>query len=68
MQTNASTADKSGKVLNKWFNEIVKLYKPTRKQDLNIVKGNFNAKVGAGKVTDLVGKYRVGKRNEQSNN
>lgn len=37
----------------------------TKKIDSNIIMGDFNAKFGRGKVTDVIGGYGLRKRNER---
>lgn len=48
-----------------FYDEVKELLKLTKKHDVNIIMGDFNAKIGRGRVEGLVGSYGLGERNER---
>lgn len=65
IQTYAPTADKSTVELETWYSEVEKLIKMTKKQDLTFILGDFNAKLGKGEASGLVGNFGLGERNDR---
>ncbi|XP_072392530.1 uncharacterized protein [Diabrotica undecimpunctata] len=65
IQVYAPTADKSDDILEEWYEDLQKLMKLTKKEDINIVLGDFNAKIGRGKFQNIVGEYGLGERNKR---
>ncbi|XP_060531503.1 uncharacterized protein LOC132705089 [Cylas formicarius] len=65
IQTYAPTADKSTNELEAWYTELEELIKVTKKQDLTVIMGDFNAKIGQGRLSDLVGEFGLGDRNNR---
>ncbi|XP_060533802.1 craniofacial development protein 2-like [Cylas formicarius] len=65
IQTYAPTADKSTDELEAWYTKLEELIKVTKKQDLTVIMGDFNAKIGQGRVSDLVGEFGLGDRNDR---
>ena len=65
IQVYALTADKTPDELEQWYEDVEKLLSLTKKQDLNIVMGDFNAKIGQGRVAGLIGDFGLGERNER---
>ncbi|XP_045471791.1 craniofacial development protein 2-like [Harmonia axyridis] len=57
IQTYAPTADKPTAELEAWHKELEELIKVIKKEDLNFIMGDFNAKIGQGRVLYLVGDY-----------
>lgn len=45
--------------------EVKELLKLTKKHEVNIIMGDFNAKIGKGTFGGLVGSYDLGQRNER---
>lgn len=67
IQVYAPTADKSDEEIEEFYSQIQEISKSVKKQDINIIMGDFNAKVGAGKVKDVAGEYGLGARNDRGN-
>lgn len=65
VQVYAPTADKSDSEIEKFYEDIDQITRSIKKQDLNIYLGDFNAKLGEGRVLDIVGDYGLGVRNER---
>lgn len=65
IQIYAPTADKSIQELENWYKSLDSLLKTTKKNDINIIMGDFNAKIGKGSVLDIVGNFGLGERNER---
>lgn len=61
----APTADKPEEEVEDFYEEITRLLKLTKKEDINIVLGDLNAKVGSNRVADIVGPFGIGDRNER---
>ena len=56
---NASTEEK----LEEFYEELGKCKKECKDHEVNIVMGDFNAKVGRGRLTDMVGSEGLGEMN-----
>jgi len=65
IQVYAPTASKSDQEIEDFYSQLKQLGTSTKKHDINIVMGDFNAKVGKGKVADIIGDYGLGTRNER---
>ncbi|GFO02811.1 retrovirus-related pol polyprotein from type-1 retrotransposable element r2 [Plakobranchus ocellatus] len=65
IQVYAPTANSNDEDLDKFYNELDTAKTQSKSQDPPIIMGDFNAKVGTEKVDDIVGKHRLGIRNEQ---
>lgn len=65
IQIYAPTADKADQEIEEFYNGIDILLRTTKKADTTIILGDFNAKVGKGKVGEYVGEYGLGDRNER---
>lgn len=65
IQVYAPTADAVDEEIEAFYDEVKDLLKFTRKHDINVIMGDFNAKLGSGKCGDLVGPFGLGKRNER---
>lgn len=59
------TADKSEDKIKEFYDHIKKVLKYTKKNELIIIMGDFNAKVGNGKKDNIVSKHDLGERNER---
>ncbi|XP_060518450.1 uncharacterized protein LOC132697173 [Cylas formicarius] len=60
----APTLDKSEEEIESFYEDIKQLLKYTKPHDLNIIQGDFNAKVGKGEVIrGVVGPWGLGERN-----
>lgn len=65
IQVYAPTKDKPEAEILQFYSDIKLLLKTTRKNEVNIIMGDFNAKVGKGRVEEIVGNYGLGDRNER---
>lgn len=65
IQVYAPTADKSDEDLELFYQQIDKALKVTKSNEINILMGDFNAKVGRGRVENIVGSYGLGERNNR---
>lgn len=65
IQVYAPTMEKPDTEIQQFYSDIKQLIKATKKNEVNIVMGDFNAKIGKGKVEDIVGNYGLGVRNDR---
>ncbi|XP_055373661.1 craniofacial development protein 2-like [Condylostylus longicornis] len=63
IQTYAPTADKTDEAVESFYNEVEELMKMTKKHEINIIMGDFNAKIGKSQVEKIVGPFGLGTRN-----
>ena len=61
----APTAEKSDDETEVFYHQMKQLFDTQRKHDLNLIIGDFNAKVGQGRTNNNVGDYGLGTRNER---
>ena len=61
----APTADADESVLEMFYETLDNLYKNCKSQEINILLGDFNAKVGSRKQGKTVGPHGLGTRNER---
>lgn len=61
----APTADKPERELETFYSELTELLQKTTKEEITVILGDFNAKVGKGRVEDVCGEYGLGLRNER---
>ena len=59
------TSDYSDEELEEYYEEVSKTLKTVKSDEILIVMGDMNAKVGQGKYEKIVGNYGLGKRNER---
>lgn len=65
IQVYAPTADSDEETIEKFYSDLNELTKKLKKHELNIIMGDFNAKIGKGKVGNVVGWFGLGDRNER---
>ena len=65
IQVYASTADKDDDEVESFYEEIKSILKFTKPHDINIVMGDFIAKIGCSLVANLIGKFDLDVRNER---
>ena len=65
IQVYAPTQDYSDEDIEKFYEEIQQAIKYTNSNDVLLVIGDFNAKVGMEAMEDVVGKFGIGSRNER---
>ncbi|XP_030760798.1 craniofacial development protein 2-like [Sitophilus oryzae] len=63
VQVYAPTSEKQDDMVEQFYNELEDIMKLTKKGELTIIIGDFNAKVGIGAEGDVVGGFRLGIRN-----
>lgn len=65
IQCYAPTADKHENEIKTFYKELRQVLSYTRKNENTIILGDFNAKVGRGRVEKIVGEYGLGERNDR---
>lgn len=65
VQCYAPTAKADDVEVEQFYEEIRQALQTTKKNDINIVMGDINSKIGQGECLDIVGKYGLGTRNER---
>ena len=63
IQTYAPTSSHSEEEIEAHYEELNKMLKQVKSTDVLMVIGDFNAKIGKGKVNDIVGPHGLGERN-----
>lgn len=63
IQVYAPTCDGDDHEVEEFYEGIDQLLKSVKSQDINIIIGDLNAKVGQGEEGKIVGKFGLGKRN-----
>lgn len=63
IQIYAPTNDKSDAEVEDFYSTLEEAMKLTKKGEINMVIGDFNAKIGSGSENDIVGQYGLGIRN-----
>ncbi|CAK1601406.1 unnamed protein product [Parnassius mnemosyne] len=65
IQVYALSTDGSDQEVPVFYKEIEDLLQMTKNHEINLVIGDFNAKVGKGEVPRVAGKFGLGARNER---
>uniref|UniRef100_A0A8D8Z2U9 Craniofacial development protein 2 n=1 Tax=Cacopsylla melanoneura TaxID=428564 RepID=A0A8D8Z2U9_9HEMI len=65
IQVYAPTADKDDDVIELLYDQVETLLKLTKKGEITIISGDWNAKVGCGEHARVVGKFGLGDRNDR---
>lgn len=65
IQVYAPTANSNEQEIEEFYEEIRIATKHTKKEEVNIILGDMNAKIGLGKIEDVVGDFGLGTRNER---
>ena len=65
VQVYAPTNDKDDNMIEEFYAELEETMKLTKKGEITIVMGDFNAKVGAEAVGNVVGNFGLGDRNSR---
>uniref|UniRef100_A0A8D8T8A4 Craniofacial development protein 2 n=1 Tax=Cacopsylla melanoneura TaxID=428564 RepID=A0A8D8T8A4_9HEMI len=65
IQIYAPTTEGTEEEVEELYNSINQVMKKLKKQDITIVMGDFNAKVGAGRTSSAVGPFGLGSRNDR---
>ena len=66
IQVYAPTSTAEEEEVEKFYEDLDKAMKFLKSQDIKIVMGDFNAKVGSQRVENIVGPWGIGGKNEQS--
>ena len=67
IQVYAPTSTCKEEEIEQFYEDLDKAMRQLKSQDVKIVMGDFNAKVGDRRVEDIVGPWGLGNRNEQGN-
>ena len=65
IQVYAPTAESEDEEIKQFYEELERAKKCLKSQDITIIMGDFNAKVGDERVDDVVGPYGLGTQNER---
>lgn len=65
VQVYAPTSESDEEDVEHFYSDIRKALKQTRKEETTILMGDFNAKVGKGKIEGVMGDWGLGARNER---
>ncbi|XKL66229.1 hypothetical protein PGB90_009649 [Kerria lacca] len=65
LQVHTPTTDKPVGEINAFYEEIDALLKLTKKEDITIIMGDFNAKIGRRGIGDAMGAFGLGDRNKR---
>ncbi|XP_072402422.1 uncharacterized protein [Diabrotica undecimpunctata] len=65
IQIYAPTADKEETIMEDFYEQLEILIKATKKNEITLIMGDFNAKVGQSKTGKVVGNFGLGERNER---
>ena len=65
IQVYAPTTDYDENIIENFYRELEEARKQAKEHEINIVMGDFNAKVGRGGDGDTVGEFGLGERNER---
>ncbi|XP_030765261.1 craniofacial development protein 2-like [Sitophilus oryzae] len=63
IQIYAPTADKQDEEAEELYGQIQEVLRSLKPHEITIILGDFNAKVGKGRVADVVGAFGLGERN-----
>ena len=65
IQVYAPTCDYEEEEVDEFYRDIMKAKEQCKPHDITIVMGDLNAKLGQGRVEDIIGPYGLGERNER---
>ena len=58
------TADKDNIEVKYFYDQLLNVIKPSKNHDMNVILGDFNAKVGSAKVPSVAGPFGLGRKNK----
>ncbi|XP_030765797.1 uncharacterized protein LOC115889859 [Sitophilus oryzae] len=64
IQVYAPTAEKAEDEIEDFYRQLDQVLRLTKSNEINLVLGDFNAKVGKGRLGSVVGNYGLGERND----
>ncbi|XP_030763694.1 craniofacial development protein 2-like [Sitophilus oryzae] len=65
IQDYAPTAEKAEDEIEDFYRQLDQVLRLTKSNEINLVLGDFNAKVGKGRLGSVVGNYGLGERNDR---
>lgn len=65
IQVYAPTAQSEDIEIEEFYAQMEQFWKNIKKHEVTIVMGDFNAKIGRGRVVDVIGEHGLGQRNER---
>lgn len=65
IQSYAPISESNEQEIEEFYEQLRTALKHTRKEEINIILGDMNAKIGQGKIEDVVGDFGLGMRNER---
>uniref|UniRef100_A0A8D8VHS4 Craniofacial development protein 2 n=2 Tax=Cacopsylla melanoneura TaxID=428564 RepID=A0A8D8VHS4_9HEMI len=65
VQVYAPTADKDDEEIFELYQSINEVLSKLKKEDITVVMGDFNAKLGAGQTSEYIGPFGLGERNQR---
>ena len=65
LQVKAPTLEYPDENIEIFYEQIEEVLKQTKAQDIKIIIGDFNAKVGEGSIENIIGPYRLGEINSR---
>uniref|UniRef100_A0A8D8VTC7 Craniofacial development protein 2 n=1 Tax=Cacopsylla melanoneura TaxID=428564 RepID=A0A8D8VTC7_9HEMI len=65
IQVYAPTTDSNEEEVEALYLSIQEIIKRLKKEEITIIMGDFNAKIGAGRTSNYVGQWGLGERNER---
>lgn len=65
IQVYAPTCQHGEDEVEEFYSQIKEVLKDLSKQDLTMIMGDWNAKIGKGRAGDIIGPHGLGKRNER---
>lgn len=65
IQVYAPTADGDEEETERFYEEVRTMLRMTKREEVNVIMGDFNAKVGSGVSDGVTGRHGLGERNER---
>ena len=65
IQVYAPTSKRPEEEVDKFYDDLEKAKSQCKSQEVKIIQGDFNAKVGKGRRDDIIGEYGLGESNER---
>ena len=62
-QVYTPTSYANANEVKEFYSDIEHLLRMSKKHNITLIQGDFNAKIGKGEVIDITGKYGLGERN-----
>ena len=65
IQVYAPTTEAADQEIEEFYEEVERVLQTTKCNEINIIMGDFNAKIGRGRENNIVGPFGLGIRNER---